>query len=134
MKHYSPDFTHLAPGHSTCSFINHLNSPGSIQPSCHFWPTELFKHTSLHYPTRYPLTPGSREFTCRQSALPHQYNHAMRNRQFSCPLSPGESWLSGSVSDLQARDHWFELLARLNLLWHCAPGQGTLPTRALVTL
>ena len=32
--------------------------------------TELFKHTSLHCPTRYPFTPGSRECTYGQSALP----------------------------------------------------------------
>ena len=28
MKRYSPDFTQSFPGHRTCSFINHLNSPG----------------------------------------------------------------------------------------------------------
>ena len=68
---YSPDFTQLrTPGHGTCSFLRHLNSPGSIQPGCHFRRTELFKHTSLHCSTRYPLTPGSRECTCGQSALP----------------------------------------------------------------
>ena len=69
-KRYSPDFTQLPPGNRTCSFISHLNSPGSIQPGCHFRRTALFKHTSLHCPTRYPLTPGSRECTCEQSALP----------------------------------------------------------------
>ena len=31
---------------------------------------ELFKHTSLHCPTRYPFTPGLRECMCDQSALP----------------------------------------------------------------
>ena len=35
-KRDSPDFTQLPPGHRTCSFISHLNSPGSIQPGCHF--------------------------------------------------------------------------------------------------
>ena len=60
-KHYSPNFTQLPPGNRTCSFISHLNSPGSIQPGCHFWHTELFKHTSLHCPARYPLTPGLRD-------------------------------------------------------------------------
>ena len=70
-KHHSPDFIQLPPGRRTCSFISHLNSPGSIQPGCHFFgATELFKLTSLHCPTRYPLTPGSRECTCEQSALP----------------------------------------------------------------
>ena len=64
-KRYSPDFTQLPPGHRTCSFISHLNSPGSIQPGCHFRRTELFKHTSFHCPSRYPLTPGSRVLYCR---------------------------------------------------------------------
>ena len=81
-KRYSPDFTQLRPGHRTCSFISHLNSPGSIQPGCHFGRTELFKHTSLHCPTRYPLTPGSRECTCEQSALPRSTTskHTQRSR------------------------------------------------------
>ena len=69
-KRHSPDFTQLPTGHRTCSFISHLNSSGSTQPGCHFRRTELFKHTSLHCPTRYPLVPGSRECTCEQSALP----------------------------------------------------------------
>ena len=69
-KCYLPNFTQLPPGHVTCSFLSHLNSLGSIQPGCHFWHAELFKHTNLHYPTRYPLTPGLRECTCEQSALP----------------------------------------------------------------
>ena len=30
------NFTQLPPGHRTCSFISHLNSPESIQPGCHF--------------------------------------------------------------------------------------------------
>ena len=41
-----------------------------MRPGCHFRRTELFKHTSLHCPTRYPLTPGSRECTCEQSVWP----------------------------------------------------------------
>ena len=56
VKPHSPGFTQLPPGRRTCSFISHLNSPGSIQPGCHFRRTELFKHTSLHCPTRYPLS------------------------------------------------------------------------------
>ena len=66
----SLDFTQSPPGNRTCSFISHLNSPRSIQPGCHFQLTELFKHTSLRCPTRYPLTcHGSRECACRQSDL-----------------------------------------------------------------
>ena len=81
-KRYSPDFTQLPPGHRTCSFISHLNSPGSIQPGCHFRRTELFKHTSLYCPTRYPLTPGSREYACEQSAFPRSTTskHVQRSR------------------------------------------------------
>ena len=63
----------LPPGHRTCSFISHLNSPGSIQPSCHFWRTELLNTQVQDFnycPTRYPLTPGSRECMCEQSAFP----------------------------------------------------------------
>ena len=52
------------------NIISHLNSPGSIQPGCHFRRTELFQHTGLRSPTRYPFTPGSTESTCGQSALP----------------------------------------------------------------
>ena len=42
-KRHSPDFTQLPPGHRTCSFISHLNFPGSIQADYHFRRTELFK-------------------------------------------------------------------------------------------
>ena len=69
-KHHSPGFTQLPPGQRACSFISDLNSVWSIQPSCHFQCMELFKHTSLHCPTRYPLTPRSSQRTCEQSALP----------------------------------------------------------------
>ena len=81
-KRHSPDFTQLPPGHRTCSFINHLNPPGSIQPGCYFRRTELFKHRSLHCPTRYPLTPWSRGWTCEQSALPRSTTseHIQRSR------------------------------------------------------
>ena len=41
-KCHLPHFTQLPPSHRTCSSISHLNSPGSIQPGCHFWHTELF--------------------------------------------------------------------------------------------
>ena len=92
-KRHSPDFTQLSPGHRTCSFISHLNSPGAYSPAAIFRRTELFEHTSLHCPARYPVTPGSRDChplqpgsqhtacaetlagedgdcTCEQSALP----------------------------------------------------------------
>ena len=70
-KCHSLNFTQLIlPRHRSCSYISHLNSPGSIQPGCHFRRTELFKHTSLHCPKRYPLTLGSRECTCGRSTLP----------------------------------------------------------------
>ena len=79
-KRHSPNYTQQPPGHRTSSFLSYLNSPGSIQPSCHFQQMELFKHTNLLCPTRYPLTPGSRECTCEQSALPRstmsQHNSA----------------------------------------------------------
>ena len=70
------------PGHRTCSFISHLNSLGSIQPGCYFRRTELVKHTSLHCPTGYPLTPGLRECMCEQSALPRSTTseHIQRSR------------------------------------------------------
>ena len=68
-KLFSLDFTQLPSGYRSCSFIRHLNCPGSIWPGCHFRRTELFQYTSLDWPIRYPLTPGSRECTCGQSAL-----------------------------------------------------------------
>ena len=73
-------------GHRTCLFISHLNFPGSILPGCHFRCTELFKHTNLHCPTRYPLTPGSTECTCKQSALPR--STTLEHVQCSQGLSP----------------------------------------------
>ena len=107
-KHHSRDFTQLPAGHGTCSFISHLISPGRIKPGCHFRRIELFKHTSLHSPTRYPLTPGSRERTCEHSALPRsttsEHIHRSRGsnpRSLACkslalPLShdaPLDRWL-----------------------------------------
>ena len=87
-KRHSADFTQLPPGHRAASFISHLNSPGSIQPGCHFRRTELFKHTSLHCPTRYPLTPGSQECTCEQSALSRSTTSAyIQRRRGSNPRS-----------------------------------------------
>ena len=72
----------ITPSHRTRSFISHLNSPGSIRLGCHFRSTELLKHTSLHCPTKYTLTPGSREWTCEQSALPRSTTseHIQRSR------------------------------------------------------
>ena len=112
-----PTSHNYPPGHRTCSFMSHLNSPGIIQPGCHF--SELFKHTSLHCPTRYPLTPGSRECTCEQSALPRSTTseHIQRSwgsnpRSLACtsrtlPLShdaplSGPSWLSDADGDCLA--------------------------------
>ena len=70
-KRYSPDFTQLTPGHGMdLSIYKPPQLPRSIQVSCHFRHTELFKHTTLDCPARYPLTPGLRESTCGQSALP----------------------------------------------------------------
>ena len=84
-KCHTPDFMHIIipAGHGTCSFVSHLNFPGSIQPGCRFPRAELFKHTSLHCPTGYPLTPGSRECTCEQSALPSSTRpeHIQRSRE-----------------------------------------------------
>ena len=41
----------LPPGHRTCSFISHCSCLWSTQPSCHFWHTELFKHTTCDNPS-----------------------------------------------------------------------------------
>ena len=83
-KRHSPDFTlsQLPPGYRICLFIRQLNSPGSIQPGCHCRRTKLFKRTSLHCRTRYPLAPESRVPTCEQSALPRNTasEHIQRSR------------------------------------------------------
>ena len=63
VKRYSPHFTQLPPGHRTCSFISHLNSPGSIQPGCHFQCIWNYSNTQTFSPTEYLLTPGSKECT-----------------------------------------------------------------------
>ena len=76
-KRHLPDFTQLPPGHRTCSFMSHLNPARSIQPGCHFRRTKLFKHTSLHCPTRYPLTSGLRECKREQSALPRNIHRGI---------------------------------------------------------
>ena len=93
-KRPSPDSTQLPPGHRTCLFISRLNSPGSIRPGCHFRHTGLFTR-KLHCPTRYPLTPGSRECTCGQTALPrsttseHNSAHAA-GQYFHRPMTRGQ--------------------------------------------
>ena len=61
-KRYSPDFTQLPPGHRTCSFISHLNSPRSIQPGCHFRRTGLFNAQA------FTVLPGTQSFLGRRSA------------------------------------------------------------------
>ena len=70
VKCHSPDFTQLSPGHRTCSFISHLNSPGSIQPGCHFLAQGTIQTHKPSLSYHVPLTLGSRECTCEQSALP----------------------------------------------------------------
>ena len=70
-KCHSPDFKQLPPGHWTSLFISRLNSRGEHTAQLPCWGSmKLFKHASLHCPTRYPLTPGLRECTCEQSVLP----------------------------------------------------------------
>ena len=44
-KRHSPDVTQLPPGHRTCSFISHLNSPGSIQPGLPFFGARNYSNT-----------------------------------------------------------------------------------------
>ena len=61
-KRHSPDYTQLPSGHRTCSFLRHLNSPGSIQPGCHFRSTELLKHTAV------TVLPGTHLLLGRESA------------------------------------------------------------------
>ena len=56
----------------------------SIQASCHFRHTELFKHTSLHCPTRYPLTPGQGLFQKLSSSGGYIF--------FQTPPPPGHTW------------------------------------------
>ena len=84
-KRHSPDFTQLPPGHRTCLFIRHLNSPGSIYSPAAIFGARNYSNTqlSLHCPTRYPLTPGWRECTCEQSALPRSTTseHIQRSRK-----------------------------------------------------
>ena len=81
-KRHSPDFSQLPLGHRSYLFISHTNFPGRLEPDSHFRRTELLKHTSLHCPTRYPLTPGSRECTHEQSAFPRSTTseHIQRSR------------------------------------------------------
>ena len=98
----------IPPGLRTCSFISHLNSSGSIQPGCPLQHTELLKYISLHCPTRYPLTPGSRKCTCGQSALHRstmsehtQHSWGSNSRSLTCnshmlPLSHNAPKFSSS--------------------------------------
>ena len=72
-KRSSPNFTQSppGPGHGTCSSLKPTQTPrGACSMTAISGTQKLFKHTSHHHPTRYPLTPGSRECTCGQSALP----------------------------------------------------------------
>ena len=111
----------------------YLNSPGSIQPGCHLRRTDLFKRTGLHCPTRYPLTPGSRECTCEQSALPRnttsehiQHSRGSNPRSLACtsrtlPLS----------HDASLRSHlFFQVSAQLfviQIFYEYMPGCTVLP-------
>ena len=81
-KCHSPRLHTIPSGYRACSFINHLNSLGSIQPGCRFRGTRLFNTQSLHCLTRYSLPPGSRECTREQSALPRstRSEHIHRSR------------------------------------------------------
>ena len=119
-ERHSPDFAKLPPGNRTCSFISHRNSPGRIQPGCHFRRTELFRHRSHHCPTTYPLTPGSRECTFRQSAMRRtttsehfQRSRGSNPRSLACmsrtlPLSHDASlFLKFAICTLSSSRHFF---------------------------
>ena len=69
-KHHSPNFTQITPWSQDLFIYKPSQLPREHTVRLPFRCTELFKHTSLHCPTRYPLPPGSTECTCEQSALP----------------------------------------------------------------
>ena len=62
-KRHSPDFIQLTPGHRTCSFISHLNFPGSIQPGCHFFGARNYSHSQA-----FTVLPGTHLLLGRESA------------------------------------------------------------------
>ena len=62
-KRHSPDFIQLPPGHRTCSFISHLNSPGSIQPGCHFFGARNYSNSQA-----FTVLPGTHLLLGRESA------------------------------------------------------------------
>ena len=66
MKRYSPNFTQLYPCMVTgpaYSVISHINSLEACSLAGTMALETIQTHRSLHYPTRYPLTPGSRRCT-----------------------------------------------------------------------
>ena len=90
VKRHSPDFTQWFPSYRTMfvhkpsqlpeEHIQWVRLPFSAQGT-------VFKHTSLPCPTRYPLTPGSRECTYEQSALPRSTTSEQRSRDQTRDLS-----------------------------------------------
>ena len=60
------------PDHRTCSLIAYaISTPrGAYSPVSMMALKSIQTHRSLHCPTRYPLTSGSRDCTCGQSVLP----------------------------------------------------------------
>ena len=69
-KHHSPDFTQCElPRHRTCSFISHLNSPGSIRPAATCSTRNYSNTQAITVLPGTPLLLGQ-ESACGQSALP----------------------------------------------------------------
>ena len=62
-KRYSPDSTQLLPGHRTCSFISHLNSPGSMQPADAVFGTQNYSNTQA-----FTVSPGTHLLLGRENA------------------------------------------------------------------
>ena len=70
-KCHSPNYTQLSPGHRTCPFISHLNSPGSTQHCCHH---SAGNYSNAQKPSLSYQAPSYswvlRVHMCGQSALP----------------------------------------------------------------
>ena len=67
-KRYSPDFTQLPSGHRTCSFISHLNSPGSIHAVLQ---SSKALETIFIYPKAFTVLPGTHLLLGQESGLSH---------------------------------------------------------------